>query len=122
VDLFGGDVLLFDKCFKNLEPFARSSVRNTVASTSSMTVTLTSFLFFLFSLFRKYSHHHDRVLTRVLDSQEGMRMRKSLFAFRAVVEVLANTALVANSKDRANITTITLDVFMNDLILVCSSS
>jgi hypothetical protein len=51
-----------------------------------------------------------------------MRMRKSLFAFRAVVEILANTALVANSKDRANITTVTLDVFMNDLILVCSSS
>jgi hypothetical protein len=51
-----------------------------------------------------------------------MRMGKSLFTFRAVVEVLANTALVANSKDRANITTVTLDVFMNDLILVCSSS
>lgn len=122
VDLFGRDVLLFDKGFKNFEPFARSSVRNTVASTSSMTVTLTSFLLFLFSLFGKYSHHHDRVLTRVLDSQEGMRMGKSLFTFRAVVEVLANTALVANSKDRANITTVTLDVFMNDLILVCSSS
>lgn len=122
VDLFGRDVLLFDKGFENFEPFARSSVRNTVASTSSMTVTLTSFLLFLFSLFGKYSHHHDRVLTRVLDSQEGMRMGKSLFTFRAVVEVLANTALVANSKDRANITTVTLDVFMNDLILVCSSS
>jgi hypothetical protein len=122
VDLFGRYVLLFDKGFKNFEPFARSSMRNTVASTSSMTVTLTSFLLFLFSLFGKYSHHHDRVLTRVLDSQEGMRMGKSLFTFRAVVEVLANTALVANSKDRANITTVTLDVFMNDLILVCSSS
>lgn len=53
-------------------------------------------------------------LMRLVDLEEWMIMGLSLFAHGTVVEVLADTALVANSLDRVHATTIADDIFVDD--------
>merc|ERR1719498_70938 len=71
VDFFGFNILLLDEGFKNSEPFAGSSMRHAVATSSAL--ALAAVILFLFSFFWKDGDHHDRVLIRSVDLQEGVR-------------------------------------------------
>jgi len=86
-----------------------------MAATSRTVVTFTFRL-----LLRKDGYHDDRVISWAADLEEWVRMVHGFLAFAAVVEVLENAALVADAFNGINITAVTDDACVLDLILLGS--
>jgi len=75
-----------------------------------------SLVLLLFSLSGKHSDHDGRHFIRVADLKESVGMLPSLFADGAEVEVLHDTALVANTLDGVDSTAVTLGLVLNSLV------
>jgi len=69
---------------------------------------------------RQDSNHDIWVLGWLLDLEERMAVGQALFAATAEIEVFANGALVANTDDRADITSIASDILVDDLAVASS--
>jgi hypothetical protein len=103
------DTHLSEEVLDHVLPGAVGTV--TVTVISPLTAVVGSLLFVLSSsaIFVEDSDNHSWSLTLVSNLQEGVVVTEVFFALSAVVEVLADSALVSNAFDRGLTTTIALN-------------
>ena len=120
------DSHLFEEALHHVLPGTVRTMATVTMTVAMTTVTLATvslpgairFLLLFLSLssfFVKDSNHHRRSLTSISDLEEGVIVTEVLFALGAVVEVLANSALVADSCDGCFAAAVTFDVGVLDL-------